>query len=501
VTERNKLSVRPVRQGLIEESEDRPFELSTHDLTLPCRRFQIEHKVAEVGKVSLTAEFLLRFLRSMGSSSEEAVQSFFGYSRREMAYVLNEVEEADFVQRLDGRLSLTTTGHSLFRQGVEEPLIFEVERKIARAGFDLISLAPAEKRYLNYFDANLPELPLQDQRQVSSATEQIPASFRRFFRELTPRSDPTATARRTLYSIDSVTAQERFLTLVRVRLIASGLKPTHADVDLSDWRSEYELADREPVARAIAEVVEGLTVNRRSDDPDAYQLLVDLAPDYLKEWVRRDGLNVERYYRHAFTSQGDVRADRKTTPIVGSLFTQENARRLFDVATYGLRKMTRTSTALLWIVPQVPLWGSTSVLYEMIEQLRGRLIGTNEDLGVRRQAEAVVLTAGRPERWLKEAFNSGYESDARVLPGGFELLLIPGCFVAAMVHAPIGQQSGLPVPLGFASFDDKVVGRATTLVESLAPAFQLSEDLRRQLAVPQSDEERAEETEGDVRPS
>jgi hypothetical protein len=163
--------------------------------------------------------------------------------------------------------------------------------------------------------------------------------------------------------------------------------------------------------------------------------------------------------------------------------------------------MTRTSTALLWIVPQVPLWGSTSVLYEMIEQLRGRLIGTNEDLGVRRQAEAVVLTAGRPERWLKEAFNSGYESDARVLPGGFELLLIPGCFVAAMVHAPIGQQSGLPVPLGFASFDDKVVGRATTLVESLAPAFQLSEDLRRQLAVPQSDEERAEETEGDVRPS
>ena len=53
---RKRLSVNLVREGLVEEGEDRPLELSMLDLTLPCRRFVVEHKVAEVGKVSVTAE-------------------------------------------------------------------------------------------------------------------------------------------------------------------------------------------------------------------------------------------------------------------------------------------------------------------------------------------------------------------------------------------------------------------------------------------------------------
>ena len=174
-------------QGLVGESEDGPLHLATLDLSLPCRRFVVEHKVADVGKVSVTAEFLLRFIRAMGSCTEEAVQSFFGYSLREMAYVLHEVEDADYVHRVEGRISLTPTGLSLFRPGVEEPLIYEVERKVARVGFDLISLAPAERKFLSYFERSLPELPLADVEQVSSATERVPSSFRRHFREFAPK--------------------------------------------------------------------------------------------------------------------------------------------------------------------------------------------------------------------------------------------------------------------------------------------------------------------------
>src|SRR5690606_14134327 len=143
------------------------------------------------------------------------------------------------------RITLTPTGLSLFRPGVEEPLIYEVERKTARVGFDLISLAPAEKKFLSYFERSLPELPLADVEQVRAATERVPSSFRRFFREFAPKVDPTSTVRRALYSIDGVAAEERFSTLVRVRLISSGLKPTLADIDLSEWKSDYELSDRE----------------------------------------------------------------------------------------------------------------------------------------------------------------------------------------------------------------------------------------------------------------
>ncbi|ESZ63211.1 hypothetical protein [Mesorhizobium sp. L103C131B0] len=484
VQPRSKLTLGPVREGLVEESEDGPLQLATIDLTLPCRRFVVEHKVADVGKVSVTAEFLIRFVRAMGSCTEEAVQSFFGYSRREMAYVFHEVEDADYIRRSEGRITLTQTGLSLFRPGVEEPLIYEVERKIARVGFDLISLAPAEKKFLSYFERNLPELPLADVEQVSSATERVPSSFRRFFREFALKIDPISTPRRTLYSIDGVAAEERFSTLVRVRLMSSGLKPTLPDIDLSEWKSDYELSDREAVGLAVAEMLERMAVARREDDGEAYQLLIQLAQDYLKEWTRRDGLSVQRFYRHAFTSHGDVRADRPTVPIIGSLFTKENARRLFDVASYGLRKTRHAAAAIYWVVPQAPLWGSTSIMAEIVEQFREQINRLNEDLSVRQNVETISLTAQRPERWVKEAFTRGYESNARVFPGGFEMLLVPGAFVAATVHAPIGQQSGLPVPLGFASFDSHVLARAGELLDANAEAFKLGDVLRRNLIAP-----------------
>lgn len=217
------------------------------------------------------------------------------------------------------------------------------------------------KKFLSYFERNLPELPLADVEQVSSATERVPSSVRRFFREFALKIDPISTSRRTLYSIDGVAAEERFSTLVRVGLVSSGLKPNLPDIDLSEWKSDYELSDREAVGLAVAEMVERMAVARREDDGEPYQLLIQLAQDYLKEWTRRDGLSVQRFYRHAFTSHGDVRADRPTVPIIGSLFTKENARRLFDVASYGLRKTRHAAAAIYWVVPQAPLWGMAEI--------------------------------------------------------------------------------------------------------------------------------------------
>src|SRR3546814_12796139 len=96
------------------------------------------------------------------------------------------------------------------------------------------------------------------------------------------------------------------------------------------------------------------------------------------EWTRRDGLSVQRFYRHAFTARGDVRSDRQTTPIVGSLFTADNARRLLEVANYGLRRTKHPSPVLFWTIPQVPMWGSPSVMYEGDDQLRACLMHTGE---------------------------------------------------------------------------------------------------------------------------
>ncbi|MBX7536652.1 hypothetical protein K3175_13375 [Qipengyuania sp. GH1] len=463
-----KLGIQSLRSGLVDDGDDAPLVLLYMDLTLPCRRFLVEHKVAEPGKVSVTAEFLLRLVRAVDGCTEDMVQSFFGYSRREMAFVLKEVEEAAYVYRSDGRLHLTTTGRSLFQPGEEEPMIYDVERKTARAGFDLISMAPAEWQHLSYFERQLPELPLLDPTQASSATKRIPSAFKRFFRDFGPREQPATNARRMLYSVDSVAPDERFSTLVRVRMISTGSKPTSAEIDLSEWRSEYELDDREPVVRSVGEMVERLQVTRRGDDDQAYELLTALAPEYLKEWMKRDGLSVERYYRHAFITKGDIRTDRQTTSLIGSLFTPENARRLFEATSYGLRRVRRTADHFFWVVPTVPLWGSTSILSEVVDNMVERLSNADDSRLQDRPVEPVGLAAGRPDPWVRSAFDNVMESGSLIFPNGFEMFFVPGVVVAAVVHAPVGAQTGLPVPLGLVSFDERVVGRAAELLSGRA---------------------------------
>ncbi len=130
--------------------------------------------------------------------------------------------------------------------------------------------------------------------------------------------------------------------------------------------------------------------------------------------------------------------------------------------------------------------GSTSVMAEAVEQFRERVLRTNEDLAVRQNVETIALTTGRSERWVREAFTRDHGADAKVFPGGFEMLLVPGAFVAATVHAPIGPPSGLPVPLGFASFDPRVLARAGKLLEANANSFKLGETLIRNLVAPLS---------------
>jgi hypothetical protein len=99
--------------------DDRPFELAVYDVLLPCRQFVVTHKVAELGRVSMTAEFLLRLLRSVDGMDETDFGTFFGFDSLERSYVIREAEESGYVARKNGQLWLTMTGRSLFRDGAD----------------------------------------------------------------------------------------------------------------------------------------------------------------------------------------------------------------------------------------------------------------------------------------------------------------------------------------------------------------------------------------------
>lgn len=65
---------------IVPPEQDRRVEIGIYDVLLPCRKYEISYKVAVLGKVSPSLEFLLRLLKTVPGLSEEAAAAFFGYS-------------------------------------------------------------------------------------------------------------------------------------------------------------------------------------------------------------------------------------------------------------------------------------------------------------------------------------------------------------------------------------------------------------------------------------
>jgi hypothetical protein len=436
-----------------EAEENREIILASYDVLLPCRRFNISYKVAVLGRVSLTAEFLLRLLKSADGLDEGSAASFFGFDRRDMTFVLSEVESNGYVERKDGKLWLTIAGQNLFRDGSDKPEIFEIERVRESVAFDLLALAPERSRWMEEYTFGLPELKIADSGQLSDASSRIPAAFRRFYMEIMIAKGKNGGYgnKRSIYSIDHVDAGDRFLVPVTIAVKSSSATPWMGEADLSEWRSDQELQDRNPVGDAASAFVQGLQVNRRATDSDAYRFLTEIAPEFLKEFTRTDGLAVDRYYKEVLARRGQLRSDRPTIPVLGALTNKDNVERLLDALSYASQRSVRPSR-FVWIKPQVPYWGATRVLPETLKRLKLLVLKNEND----EEANSVCLATGKPEQYLKKMFDEIYLTDQARFPSSLEILLFPGFVAAAIVHAPVKVVSGHAVPLGLLSFDPRV---------------------------------------------
>ena len=114
--EKRSILTLPGKRGgeTAEAAEENNVAVGLFDLLLPSRQFIVRHKVAEVGQVSLTTEFLLRLLYSVDGLEEEQIAQFFGFNATEMSFVVNEAEARDLVERQDGGVWLSDAGYALF---------------------------------------------------------------------------------------------------------------------------------------------------------------------------------------------------------------------------------------------------------------------------------------------------------------------------------------------------------------------------------------------------
>jgi hypothetical protein len=441
----------------------RPLELAVYNVILPCRRFDVSYKVAVLGRVSLTTEFLLRLLKATDGMDETKAAQFFGFDHRDMAFVVSEAESSGYIERENGHLTLTLAGMELFRGEGEMPEIYEVEGRREQFHFDLLSLAPQRFSPLDEHEVHLPDLKDLDAEQVSSASSRVPDSIRKYYYELTSSKDKAA--KRSIYSIDDVEAASRFMGLVKFAVRLNPSSSGMIETDLSDWRNDQELEDRTKIVNAVSSFVEGFKVPRTGAEADAFRTLLDVAPEFMKDFTRTDGgMAVDRYLREAATRVGDVRTDRPTIPILGNVTTRTNMEKLRQVMRYARRRNTRPSS-ILWVKPGVRFWGATVETVKVLELL-GKMIESIDGGEDATPALKVCLSAGEPDYYLRKMFDDVAVTTNPVLPQPLEILLVPGLLSVVLVHAPFGSH-GFPIPLGLASFDVQAVQRVNEMIRDV----------------------------------
>jgi hypothetical protein len=441
------------------------------DVLLPSRQFVVHHKVAELGQVSMTTEFLLRLLHSVDGMDEQDVARFLGFNNGELAFVVNEAESRSHVLRKDGRIWLTDAGYALFKES-DKPQIFEVQKRTEKVGFDLLSMAPVDRDNLSEFELTLPELDVSDDQTVASAGRVVPDAFRRFYSEIVGRRerDPAVGIRRSLYSVDEVVPADRFSSVVPILAFATLQKPGEPEPALDAWRSGHELTDRSSVVNAAAAFLDDLRVARRLEDENAYHVLAELAPEYLKDYITRGGFGALRFFKETATRAGELRADRPTVGIVGPLYSPENQQRISDALNYcsGSRGMD-SADALLWVVPFIASWGASRALGTLIDRVVSAL-GDAADSNGSIQKTTAAVSCGKPPKHVAKAFSKVLlRPDNGSIPAAVEMLLVPRRIVAITVHSPIAPGRGFPIAVGVLSFEREVVERAHRYLEVQLP--------------------------------
>lgn len=326
-------------------------------------------------------------------------------------------------------------------------------------------MAPCERDNLTDFERALPELDIVDAGRVGMASQEVPDAFRRHYRDYVGRKDRDVAAgvRRSLYSIDEVIPADRFSSVVPVLAVANVLKPGEPAAVLEAWRNGHELEDRGSVVHSVATFIDNLKTVRQNEDERAYRLLLEIAPEYLKEYRTRDGLSVNRFFKETAFRAGELRADRRTVGIVGPLYSPENIERIRSALEYSADLASDgQARAPVWVVPSSPVWGASRALLTLLDSV-AQACDPGSSVASK---TAVAVLRDRSQKHLRKAFSQAViRSDNGEIPSSLEVLLVPRRMVAVVVNAPIGLGRGFPVPLGVLSFEQEVLRRAHEYLE------------------------------------
>ncbi len=450
--------------------------LGRQTFNVPCRRFTIRLTVSNQERLPLVREFSLRYLNLVGACSGESLGHFFGFSDRELSILLADLKTAGFIDYVGDEMKLTDKGRDLFRHNEEGALhIRSVEKWNERFAIDFISFrvihfVPRTDSFRCFHN-----LVSADQGKVSRSREIAKETFADSFHEYVERYKQNISneerARLSIYGISSIESGDTFEFPLSVDLYVNSDSPKQVDQRYSVFDSDAAQESRQRLVQEVSR-----TINRLKEKSKFGSDLLWLTNEQLRvpifSELSQDGqIEIGSLLCQIQHLRDSAPASASTVPVIGSFYTDENSKIIFDfvrnstgsIKTDSDKKEAQLENVVYWQKPSTELWGSNEETFSLISRIRREVtsvvVGKSEIslVGNANFENVKTLRWRLTRRNNRNVFDQGYVAALREEMGPVEIFIWPGVVCGVLYYYLADTSWEYPIPLGFVSKDAEVL--------------------------------------------
>ncbi len=447
---------------------------------IPAQSFGISCSISAEEALPVVTEFALRIAYVCGTLSPEQLQDFFGFSKKETEAVLNSLLDERLLKWNDDHLELTSYALARFEAASSDnlPRFFKIQDWSAEVVFDLISFNPAGRPSRLKRVHSQVELAMRNTDKQSRTKQYAEQSFQQNFRQICNKEKAE------IYKVSAIDAGERFSIPLpcTFHLDLDGQTSLRRDIDDESFGNRLEITEA---------ITDALASHERRGNERLREFIQTFDGTLLQRYVTDESFDLRRYVEDVHLSRLVRPNDDRVVPMLGAMYLPRNAALLTErikaamsvadpemgespakVGDSGIEDQQRTPaskpTAALWWAPQSSLWARTRSAKELAKKIDNLL----QPKGENSSSAGVYVTVQKARQSPKERlfmyqyhFDRLLATDAALMDGSLELLIVPDTLVCAMFHFHLAHQA-VAVPIGYVSSVPEHVAVASQLVSS-----------------------------------
>jgi hypothetical protein len=449
------------------------------NIALPVQKFDIRCHVSLERSVPVMTEFAVRLLNIANRMSVEQIRDYFGLKNQDCNELLKILTAENLIEFQDDYVVLSAYARTRFESSTDKsPRFTSIVERRTNVTFELLSFQHLPRELSMAHSSCALELKVKEDINLENTKERAERAFHDQFHDIEKLNRVDEQKRAFgVYKVDEVSAGKRFNLPY----------PVHFELDMNgnieqvfDEKLNLSSELKERLAAQVADTVHEARL-------DGKEAIIKFSQKFDEPLINNHvgplGFDLNGYvstiYENLVSSERGDNDNSKKLLKFGAAYLPQNVKEIskeIRIAVHKYReenKGVRIPPVLYWLAPSSVLWGRTKLLGDAIDDItaagRSAIDNKRFSVSVIRQIEKRFVNRERSANGdagiLDFIGSKGIKEFHR-----YELLVIPGIFMAAYCYVAIPSAEGGMAPIGFVSYDSKKIKIAENILSEFLVA-------------------------------